>query len=118
MMNFAEVLAAQAEERGAIKLRVSAHVIIGMRMQLLAIAVMPHFLGLVMAFEIDYTGIPVVLLPRNITAALQQEDSLPCWRKLVHESSPASAAADDNDIISVISSHEVLHNCSGRCRVR
>ena len=53
MPDLAEVLLAQTEERRAVELGVAADVIVGVRMQLLAVAVVPVLLGLVLAFDVD-----------------------------------------------------------------
>src|SRR5713226_9890320 len=47
MFYFSEVLRAQAEQGGAVELRIAADVVVRVRMQLFAVLVVPHFFRLV-----------------------------------------------------------------------
>src|SRR5215467_6313898 len=53
MADFSEVFPAQAEQGRAVELRVSADVIIRMRMERLSVLVVPLFFGLIFAFDVD-----------------------------------------------------------------
>jgi len=77
VLQLTEVLPAQAEQRGAIELGVAAHIIIGVGMQFLAVFVAPNFLGVVFALDVDGERTPVVLLARDIIAAIQDQDAEP-----------------------------------------
>ena len=49
MAKLAEVALAQAEQRGAVELGVAADVVVRVRVERLAVLVVPHFLGVVLA---------------------------------------------------------------------
>ena len=51
MPELAEVFLAQTEQRGAVELGIAADVVIGVRMQVLAVFVAPDFLGVVLALQ-------------------------------------------------------------------
>src|SRR5207248_2765508 len=70
MTDFAEVLAAQPEQRSTVELRVSTYPVIRVRVEIPAVSVLPELAGLVLAFEIDHPRIPVVLLAADVVAAL------------------------------------------------
>src|SRR5215510_14530650 len=76
MANFAEVFFPEAEQRGAVEFRIAADVVIGVRMELSAVFVVPHFFGLVLSFEVYRPRIPVVFLPRNVATAFQEQNAL------------------------------------------
>ena len=71
----AEVLLAQAEQGRAVELGVPSHPVVRVRMEVLALDVLPDLLGLVLAVEIDLAGIPGVLLARHVVAPLDEEDA-------------------------------------------
>ena len=53
MANLAEVTFAQPEQRRSIKFRVAAHVVVRVRMQRLAVLVVPHLFGVVLRLDVD-----------------------------------------------------------------
>src|SRR4030095_233175 len=53
MFDLAEIFLSQTKQRGAEEFRIAADVIVGMRVQLLAVFVVPLLFGLVFSFEID-----------------------------------------------------------------
>ena len=55
----AKIFFAQAKQRRAIKFGISADVVIGVRMQCFAVFVLPHFMGVVAALEVDGLRAPV-----------------------------------------------------------
>ena len=61
----AEVLLAQPEQRRAVELGVAADVVVGVRVELLAVPIAPDLLGLVLALDVDGLRVPVVLLART-----------------------------------------------------
>src|SRR5712692_5147492 len=95
----AEILVAQPEQRCAIELRVSAYVVVRVRMQRLAIAVAPLFTRVVLRVLDDGARAPVVLLPRYKTAAFENQDPLACGCELIGERAAARACADDDYVI-------------------
>src|SRR3974390_1143987 len=105
MTNLSKVLLPQPEQSSSIELGVSADVIIGVRMEFLAISVAPDFLGLILAFGIDRFGIPVVRLTRDVVAAFQQQNALSGWRQFVGQRAAARARADDDNVVVVSVGH-------------
>jgi len=70
MVNLAEVLFAQPKQRGAVEFGIAADVIIGMRVQLFAILVVPDFPCLVFSLKINGAGASVVFFSGNVAAPL------------------------------------------------
>src|SRR5262245_23117766 len=66
MANFPEVFFPETEQRGAVEFRIAADVVIGVRMELSAVFVVPHFFGLVLSFEVYRSRVQVVFLPRTV----------------------------------------------------
>src|SRR5215467_4324909 len=73
--DLAKVFLAQTEQRGPIELSVTTDIVVCMRMQLRAVPVVPHLLGVVLTLGIDGATVPVLLFPRYVVAAFQQEDA-------------------------------------------
>ena len=99
MLDRAEVLGAEAEERGAVELRVAADVVVLLRRELVAVGVLPRFVRRVLGVEEDRVGVPVVALTRQVVAAFEQQDSLARRRELPGERAATGAAADDDDVV-------------------
>src|SRR6266446_9386836 len=102
MANLAEILLAQAKQRGSIEFRVSTDVVVGVRMQRLAILIPPLFLGVVAGFSHNRARTPVLFFTRKIAAALDDQDLLACRSKLVGQGSATRAAANDDDVVVMI----------------
>jgi hypothetical protein len=75
MLDLTEVLPAEAEERGAVKLRVAAHPVVGVGVQLSTLRVPPYLLGVVFPLQVDRLRTPVVLLSWNVVAPLYEQDA-------------------------------------------
>ena len=58
----AEILASKPEQRRAIKFRIAANAVVGVRVEWIAVAVVPGFFGLVFALDVYSVRAPVVLL--------------------------------------------------------
>ena len=97
--NLAEVLLAQPEQRGAVELGVAADVVVGVRMERLAVLVLPHFLGVVLRLDVDRPRAPVVLLAADVVAALEQQDPLAGRGEVIGERAAARAGADDDHVV-------------------
>ena len=108
MFDLAEVFFAQTKQRRAEKLRVAADIVVRMRMQLVAVSVVPLFFGLVSALEVHGARIPVVLFARHVTAALEDQYFLSRRRQLVGERAAAGAAADNDDVVMIAFRHAIL----------
>jgi hypothetical protein len=74
--DLAEIFPAHAEQRRAVEFGVAADLVVGVRVELVAIAVTPHLFRLVLALDVDGARIPVVLLARHVVAALEHENAL------------------------------------------
>src|SRR6516225_4304692 len=82
MTNLAEVLSTQPEERSSIKFRIAAYIVVDVRMEVLAVPVLPHFLRLILAVKVNGGGAPVVFLARDVIAPFEQQNSLTGGREL------------------------------------
>src|ERR1043166_8555919 len=71
MSNLTKVFLSQTKESSAVELRVTTNEIIGVRMEFRAFAIAPRLFRVVFAFEIYGPRAPVVLLTRNVIAALE-----------------------------------------------
>src|SRR6185369_2577921 len=71
MTNLTKVFLSQTKESRAVKLRVTANKVIRVRMKLFTFAVAPRLFRVVPALEVYGARAPVVLLTRNVLAALE-----------------------------------------------
>src|SRR2546422_5843303 len=76
MLDLPEVLPTEAEERGTVELGVAAHPVVGVRVELSTLSVPPHLPGVVFPLQVDRLRAPVVLLARDVVAALYEQDAL------------------------------------------
>ena len=72
MFYLAKIFFAEPEQRRAIKFRIAADVIIGVRMQFAAVGVAPKLFRVVAATRIHLQRVPVLFLARNKWTALEQ----------------------------------------------
>src|SRR5215207_5560459 len=98
MPELAEVLFTQPEERGAVELGVAADPVIGVGVQLGAVPSPPLFPGLVATLDIDGAGAPVVRLPGDVVAPLQDQDLLARRRQPVSQRATAGAGTDHDNV--------------------
>src|SRR6516225_348223 len=97
----AEVLLAEAEERRAVELGVASHRVVGVRVERVALAVVPDLLRLVAALDVHPARVPVGLLPGDEVAALEEEDALAGGGQGLGQRPAAGAGADDDDVVAV-----------------
>src|SRR6476659_4806011 len=102
MTQLAEVLFAQTKQRRAIELCVPADIVVGMGMQILPVAILPHFLGAVLALQVYDRRTPVVFFARYIVASFEQKDLLSGRRQFGRECSTPRAGSDDHDVVEVM----------------
>ena len=95
----AEVVLAQAIERRAVELRRAADAVVHLRLERVAVVVVPGVGRDVAAVDEDVGGRPVLRLARQPVAALEQEDALARRGQAVHERSAARTAADHDDVV-------------------
>jgi hypothetical protein len=101
VLELAEVLFAEPEERRTVELGVAADEVIGVGVQRLSVPVAPLLLGVVAALDVDRPGAPVLLFPGDVIAALEQQHPLSRRRQPMGQSSAARAGADDDDVVVV-----------------
>src|SRR5207244_497178 len=111
MANLAKIFLAKAEERGAVKFGVASDVVVGVRMERLAVLIAPLFLSLVLGLDIDGARIPIGFLPGNIVAPFQDEDAFPSGSERVHQCSAARSGSDNNYVVVLVLSHRACLHC-------
>jgi hypothetical protein len=99
VLDLAEVLTPQPEERGAEELGVAAHVVVRVRMKRLAVAIAPHLRRCVTAVQIDRLGVPVLLLPWDEATPLEDKDALARGCQRVKERAAAGSGPDNDHVI-------------------
>jgi hypothetical protein len=90
--NLAEVPLAEPEKDRAVELRVAADEILLVGLECFAVLVVPELVGQVPVLPEDRAAVPVLWLPRQVAAALDQQDPLTGRREPMRERIPASAA--------------------------
>ncbi len=101
VLELAEVLLAQAVERGTVELRRSADEVVDLRLERLALVVVPGVLRDVAVVDEDLGRIPVLRLAGKPIAALEQQDALPRGCEVTGESAAARAGADDDHVVGI-----------------
>ena len=76
MSELSEVCFSQSEQCRTVKLRVSANVVVRVRVKWLSITVLPNFFGVVASFNVDGARAPVFFLARHIISPFDQKDAL------------------------------------------
>src|SRR5271157_4752464 len=102
---FAEIFLAQPEQSSTVKLGVAADVVIGMRMEFLAILVEPRLFRAVVGVDVDDLRIPVRFLAGNVVTALKNQDALTGRSQVISDRSTTRAGSDD-DYVVVIVTHD------------
>src|SRR5207247_4549370 len=97
----AEVLGAQAVKRRAVELGRPADEVVDLRLEGLAVLVVPRVLGHVAIVDEHVLGEPVLRLTREPVASLEQEDPLARRRQVSRERPASRAGADDDDVVIV-----------------
>src|SRR5271166_5305223 len=99
---FAEILFAQPEQSSTIELGVATDVVIGMRMEFLAILVEPRLFGVVVGINVDDLRIPVRFLAGNVVTALKDQDALAGRSQVISERSATRAGSDDDHVVVIV----------------
>src|SRR5581483_6159642 len=99
MTHFAEVFTTEPKQRGAVKLGISADIVIRMRMKLASVAIVPNLFGVVFRLEIHRRGAPVIFLAGNVVASLEDENLFSGRGELRGESPASGARADDDHVV-------------------
>ncbi len=96
----AEVLGPQPVQRRAVELRRAADEVVHLRLERLAVGVVPGVLGDVAVVDEHVVGGPVGRLAREPVTALEEQDALAGRRQVAHEGPAAGAAADHDDVVA------------------
>ena len=96
-----EVLLAEAIERGAVELRRAADEVVHLRLERLALLVVPGVRRDVPVLDEHVAREPVLNLAREPVAALEQQDALSRRRKVPGERPAARTRADDHHVVRV-----------------
>jgi len=82
-------------------------------MKRLAVLVKPGLIGPVLRFDKDGAGIPVVFLARQVSTALEEQNSLARWRQVAGEGSSTGSRPYDDHVVTIACGHLLLfeHLC-------
>ena len=103
--DLAEIGRPQPKQRRTVELRVATDVIVHFRREFVAVLIEPKFRSPVLAFHEHLGGFPVVPLPRQISAALQDQHLLPGRRESMSKGAPAGSGTDDDDVVVLCFDH-------------
>ncbi len=106
MPELAEVGRAEPVQRRTIELGRAADEVVDLRLERLALGVVPGIGRYVPAVDEDLTRIPVLHLAGEEVATLQDQDSLAGWGDGVGERTAAGPGPDDDDVVLVC--HDTL----------
>src|SRR5262245_6755209 len=98
MLEDPEILFAEAVERGAVELGGAADEVVDLRLERLALLVVPGVGRDVAVVDEDVGRRPVGRLAGKPVAALEQEDALARGREVAGERAAAGAGSDDDDV--------------------
>jgi hypothetical protein len=98
-----EIFLTEAHQRRPVKLGVPADEVVGTGMKGFPPVVVPRFPDVVLPVGDDGLGVPVVLLPRNVPAPLDEEDLLARRREAIGQGPTAGARSDDDDVVVAVS---------------
>src|ERR1700733_11506157 len=110
----AEVFCAEAEECGAVDFGLAAHVVGLLGMEGLVLLVDPDIFGVIAVVEEDGGGIPVEFFLWQKSAALEDEDALPCLGQMKRQCAASRSSSDDDDVVLVV--HGAPCGCCDRIR--
>ena len=96
----AEVLGPQPVQRRPVELRRAADEVVHLRLERLAVGVVPGVLGDVAVVDEHVVCGPVGRLTREPVTALEEQDALAGRRQVVDEGPAAGAAADHDDVVA------------------
>ena len=99
VLDLVEVAFAKAQQDAGVDLGVAADEVLGVRAERDAMLVIPALWCHVPLAAEDRLGVPVLELPGQVAAALEQQDPLARRREAVRERAAARAAADDDHVV-------------------
>ena len=101
MLDLPEVLRPQPVQRGAVELRRPADEVVDLGLERRAVGVVPGVGRDVPAVDEHRLGLPVLRLPRQEVAPLQQQDPLAGRGKRVGEGAASGPRPDDDDVVAI-----------------
>ena len=102
---FIEVTLAEAQQDAAVDLAIATDKIMKSGMKFLSLRVILGVRRLITRIRKDGLAVPIFPLPRQIIAALQEEDALSCLCQPPGHGAPAWARANDDHIIMLAARH-------------
>src|SRR4030088_1443471 len=99
---FAEVLAPKPQQRGAVELSLASDAVLDSWVESVAGLVMPGLVRAVLGVDEDRLRAPVVLLPSQPVAALEQQNSLARRSQPVGEAATAGRASHHDGVVLVV----------------
>src|SRR5262245_47900000 len=111
MTQLAEVLLAQAVHSRTVHLPGAADEVVNLRLEWLAVGVVPHIRRDVAVVDEDGLRVPVQSFTLQPVAALENQNSLSGRREMARQRAASRAAADDDDV--VVLRHETPPSQSG-----
>src|SRR5262249_52978504 len=78
---------------------VAAHVVVGVRMERLAVLILPDLLSVVARIEDDGLRAPVFFFAADEIASLDHQDALAGRRQSVSQRASSGAGTDDDDVV-------------------
>src|ERR1700691_2369287 len=102
---FAEILLAKSQQCRPINLGIPANVILNAWVKRLPVLVIPRLLGLVLRFEKNRAGLPIILFSGQVSAPLQKQNAFARGSKMIGERSTTSSSADDDDVKMILLRH-------------
>ncbi len=98
VLDLLEVALAQAHEGRAVEAGVSAHPVVGVGGEGLVVLVVPLFLGAIAVLDEHRLGVPVLRLPGQVLAPLQDQDGLARRRQPLGQGRTPGPGADDDHV--------------------
>ena len=99
MAQLAEVLLAQTVQGRTVHLRGAADEVVNLRLEWLAVGVVPDIRRDVAVVDEDGLRVPVQRFTFQPVAALENQDALPGRREMARQRAASRAAADDDDVV-------------------
>ena len=114
VLDLAEVLGAQPVQGRAVQLGRPAHEVVDLRLERLAVAVVPGVGGDVLPVDEHRARIPVVHLPGQEVPPLQQQDALAGAGEGVRERPSPGPGPDDDHVIVLVHRSHYRQRCGPR----
>src|SRR5204863_7443969 len=100
--DLAEIALAEADQRGAVELRIAADEVVRPGVELLAVLVEPRLRDVVPVLDHHRVRVPVLLFAGHVGAAFEEKDPLSRGSEPMGERAAAGPGADDDDVVMMI----------------